>query len=212
MGDGVQALLWLGLPVLAWLLIARTRKVGVPVGVVLVLGLGAGIVVVSTGALDRGRLELGTGYAVAAAILITVASRSQEEKTASAADLTLRDTTRFFGLTAVLFQAGLAILAALWIFLVVASGADIPPAGDMPAAPAGFTAVGDDDEGCGSGSCTRSRTYAVGPDLSEDVVTKLVRSSGCRPNSWVLDRRDRCIDYRLSGDKLVVSVTLVDRM
>lgn len=212
MGDGMQALLWLGLPVLAWLLIARTREVGLPVGVVLMVGFTTGVVVVSTGTLARGRLELGIGYAVAAAILITAASRSQEEEAASAAESTIRDITRFFGLTAVLFQAGFALFGALGIFLVVASSADIPPAGDMPDVPAGFTAVGDDDESCGSGSCTRSRTYAVGPDVSEDVVTKLVRSSECRPNSWVLDRRDRCTDFRLSGDKLIVSVSLVDRM
>lgn len=212
MGDGVQALLWLGLPVLAWLLAARTREVGVPVAVVLVLGLGAGVVVTATGTLTRGRLELGIGYAVAAAILVIAASRSQEEKAASATDSTLRDTTRFFALAVVGFQAGLAILAALGIFLVVASSTDIPPAGDLPEVPAGFTAVGDDDESCGSSSCARSRTYAVGPDVSEDVVTKLVRSSACRPNGWILDRRERCVEYRQSGDTLIVTVSLADRM
>ncbi|WP_109507939.1 hypothetical protein [Nocardioides speluncae] len=84
------------------------------------------------------------------------------------------------------------------------------PTGDGSSGSA--TPVAADTEGCGSGSCYRSRTYDVAPDVSADDVAQLVRSSDCRPNGWVIDRRERCTDYRLSGDKLVVTVSLADRI
>lgn len=211
MGDGVQTLLWLGMPVLAWLLIARTRKVGVPVGAVLLLGAAAGVVVAATGALDRGGLEPALAYSVGAALLVTAAARSQEEKAAAAADSTVRDALRVGAISTVWCQAALAVLAALGVFLLGASTGS-PSADEMPWLPDGFTAVGKDDASCGSGSCYRTRTYAVSPDLPADEAAGLARSSGCRPNGWILDRRERCVDYRLSGDKLVVTVSLADRI
>lgn len=211
MADGVVALLWLGVPLVAWLLIARTREVGLPVAVVLTLGLGAGTVLTAAGVLTRGRLELGIGYAVAATILVVLAMGGQEEKAASAAESTLRAVMVFSALTAVVLQFGLALLGAIGVF-ILGLEAEIPTADGMPAVPAGFTAVGDDDESCGSGSCYRTRTYDVGPDVPEDEMTRLVQRSECRPNGWLLDRRERCTSYRLSGDQLIVTVSLADRL
>lgn len=211
MADGVVALLWLGVPLIAWVLVVRTREVGLPVAVVLALGLGAGVILTATGALARGRVELGLGYAVAAGILVIVGLSSEEKRASSTAGSTFRAATHFFALTAVALQVAAAVLGALWIFLL-AMEAERVSADEIPTMPAGFIAVGDDEEGCGSGSCSRSRMYVVAPDVSEAVVTALVRSSECRANGWLLDRRERCTGYRWSGDKLVVTVSLADRL
>lgn len=211
MSNGVQALLWLSVPVIAWLLTARTREVGVPVAVVLLLGLGAGVAVVATGVLTRGRLELGIGYAVAAAILVVAAWMSQEEQAASAANSAARNALHVLAFAAVGCQVVVAAWAALGILFMSAS-ADMVAADEMPDLGTGFTPAREDDASCGSGSCYRIRAYAVAPEVPEDDVAELVRGSECRPNGWLLDRRERCVEYRLSGRKLTVTVSLADRL
>ncbi|MFD6423768.1 hypothetical protein [Streptomyces sp. NPDC060198] len=108
-------------------------------------------------------------------------------------------------------QFALTLVASL-LYALVLTGASTPAASAVPALPAGLT-VESQSEGCGSGNCYRLLTIGSENGLSyQEIIRRLgITHEKCRPNGWLLDRRDLCVGLQTDRtDRVVLYVTLSD--
>ncbi|MET9928915.1 MULTISPECIES: MFS transporter [unclassified Streptomyces] len=202
-------LLFAAVPLIAWARTARTRTTGLAVGGVL-LAAGALLVAVQHG-WDAGipRADAHLLLGVAAPAVIWCGVRLERAQEGPESEEWARRRSRSVGLLGTHF--GLTLVGCLLAFLL-AGGAAVPPAEHVPDLPPGLTVLSEGSS-CGSSSCTRSVTVGSRDGLTNaEIRHRLGHSPSwtCRPNGWLLDRRDRCVGVTEVGGKVQLNVTLSD--
>ncbi|MGW0853823.1 MFS transporter [Streptomyces sp. NPDC002690] len=214
----MQALAWtlVGLayavlPLLVWWRMARTPLVGTAVAVALAAVGGLLVAVQHLWLTVVPRPDAHLVFAVVAPLIVAagvVWERSEEGPAPDQDSWTIRRN----GAIGVLgTQFALTLVASL-LYALVLTGASTPSASAIPVLPAGLT-VESQSEGCGSSNCYRLLTIGSESGLSyQEIVRRLgITHEKCRPNGWLLDRRDLCIGLNPNrANQVEMYVTLSD--
>ncbi|MFB9371574.1 hypothetical protein ACWCYY_04460 [Kitasatospora sp. NPDC001664] len=208
-GDPVVVIyLYVALPLLCWAVMARTRTVGVPVG----LALLAGTVALEGHALGwwtfRGAPEFYLEYVILAG-LVVLGGRYAERDLLGGPRPAPRPLR--VSVANVLFGIQLGAVAALTPFAALVmfhSASGVPRA--APAVPAGFTLTREHEESCGSTVCSLFWEVHSTAGLPPEETARILKASAepCRPNGYLLDRRDRCVSVSHRDDRVWLVVSL----
>ncbi|MFF0445633.1 hypothetical protein ACFYT4_04280 [Streptomyces sp. NPDC004609] len=192
-------LLYAAVPLVAWWLLARTRRIGPPVGAVLLTG-AVVLVAVQHGWIPTYRADAHLVYAVCAALLLAVGTTLEGRYAGQGPEVWARRRSKAVGLVGV--QLALTVCGS--VLYSLALEASLPPMRAVPPLPPGLTVVGHHSS-CGSGSCFRQLEIGSTTGLSrEEIIRTLDRPhETCRANGWLLDRRDLCIGVDDSDERRV---------
>ncbi|MFI6288506.1 hypothetical protein ACIBCM_27800 [Streptomyces sp. NPDC051018] len=181
-------LLFAVVPLVAWWLLARTRRIGPPVAAVLLAG--AVVLVAVHGWISAYRADAHLVHAVGAALLIAVGTALERRHAGPGTRAWAGNRSAATGLLGV----HLALTVCGSVLYSLALEASLPSARAVPALPPDLTVVGK-RSGCGSGSCFHELEIGSTRGLSrEEIIRALDRPhETCRPNGWLLDRRDLCV-------------------
>lgn len=214
----MQALAWtlMGiayavLPLLMWWRTARTPLARAAVAVVLAVLGGLLVAVQHLWLTGVPRPDAHLVFAAVAPLVVAAGAvweRSQEGPAPDQDTWTVRRN----GAIGVLGTQFAITLVGSVLYVLVLTGASLPPASAAPALPTGLT-VESQSKGCGSGNCYRLLTIGSENGLShQEIVRRLgIPHEKCRPNGWLLDRRDLCVGLDEDRtDRVVMYVTLSD--
>jgi hypothetical protein len=217
----IVGLLFAIVPLVCWAMIARTARVGWIVAAVLVtcdaveLGLLAGWVV------SGEKLTLLAALALAMPLVIVAGSAS--ERRAGARRLRSCGVRGIAGLAMSVAYVGFSFtLVPLLILAFLSDGgaAYVPSGAEVLPMPAGLVVASDQDQGCGSGTttiCTRqflivSKAGKPAGDVAQRLREYLIRVrgwrlsgwEGCRPEGWLLDRQQVCVELYVSHQQVTM--------
>ncbi|NYI04668.1 MFS transporter [Allostreptomyces psammosilenae] len=198
-------LLFAAVPLVAWALLARTRVVGSAVGGVLLAGAGW-LVAVQQGWIPAHRADAHAGYAVGAALLVALGGRVERRVSKDGPGRPGRGRGWALGLLCT------QLVVTFWgsvLYVLVTTEASVPPARAVPALPPGLTVV-TQQSGCGSGNCYRLLEIGSTTGLSHDEIVRALDRphETCRPNGWLLDRRELCVGVDDSDGRVRLYVSL----
>jgi hypothetical protein len=202
----VLELLFALTPLACWLAMARTRAVGVPVGLALA-GYAALVLCVRHGWLaSRAHAEVYVGHAPVALLLITAGALVERRlrgprpkriygSRTGGAWIVLGAYLAFFGLAA----------SPLYVCFYL-QDSFTPATTDVLPLPPGLS-VTTQDSACGTNECGVGMTIGSSSGLSPDEIAARLRTGlthdhgwrfgpddeACRPNGWLLDTRSRCV-------------------
>lgn len=212
----VIILVWAAAPLLAWLLLSRVRSTGVVIELVIAVYLVL-LVAVGFGWIEtRAKVEMLLAYAPLTVALIWLGRRIEHRRLGATAVKGGRK--RAVGRMLVAGHVGATVLCCTPAAFSLSSNPFLPSDDEVLPLPAGTVLVSNEDEGCGSGICTRSVTV-TGSDgqaaeiVYRQVVEQLRRQHGwrfdsggyeCRPAGWLVDRTELCISVRVDAPRNVV--------
>ncbi|MDX3852755.1 hypothetical protein [Streptomyces sp. AK02-01A] len=201
-------LLFAAVPLIAWGMVARTRVIGSVFGAVLLACAGL-LIAVQHGWVPAHRVDAHALYALGTALLVAFGGSLERRLEGRAPAEWVHRRNGAVGLLGT--QIALTLCGCL--LYVAVAGASVPSARAVPPLPPGLTVLAR-HSGCGSGNCYRLLEIGSTSRLSrEEIVRKLDRPhETCRPNGWLLDRRDLCVGVDDSGDQIRLYVTLSDLM
>ncbi|MET8543532.1 hypothetical protein ABZW03_23210 [Kitasatospora sp. NPDC004799] len=108
-------------------------------------------------------------------------------------------------------QLALVLTATPLLALVFFHEADVPSAKAVPQLPPGYTTIGGGRD-CGNGhdaTCWRTLYLAGPPDVpTAQAADRLRPRQRCEANGWLLDRRELCTDVSTDGATIVYRVIL----
>jgi hypothetical protein len=219
-------------PLVLWALAARTRRVGTRVEVAL-----AAIAVLEYTVGHRWLFPDLQYTLVATLSAVTVAALIVGlVKDKRAAKPPRRSWRAVLGRVLVVVYCTLAIpliiFATAWIGAEGGRGAAVPPESSALPLPTGLTMVGDENQGCGSGSSTvcqreidvvpsggtadATTVHAIAASLEAAHGWRLTRASGpedwsaCRDQGVLLDWVAECMDVDLQDGRAVIQISQVD--
>ncbi|MEV4627824.1 hypothetical protein AB0J90_16205 [Micromonospora sp. NPDC049523] len=203
------------LPALAWLLGARTRRVGWIVGLALVGWLATLILLVAV--FPRAGAEAVLGSLLGAALIVAVGHAVEDRRVGGTTPVRGAGLRRFSMASAI----GVTGVCAPLVILGLNTDPFIPSADELLPVPAGLVASVDRTDGtsCGSGVCDVSVSVRSGSGQPVGEVQRLVRDHlsargwrldddgrSCRPAGWLLDRRTTCVDVRQNAALVRVTI------
>jgi hypothetical protein len=209
-------LVWAAVPLLAWPLLSRARSTGVVIefliAICLVLLIAVGFEWIET----RARLEVLLAYAPFTAALIWLGRRIERRQLGAVG--AGGDRRRAAGRILVAGHVSVVMLCCTPVAFSLSSNPFLPGSDELLPLPAGTVLVSDEDEGCGSGVCTRKMTVTgsngqAAEIVYSQVVDHLRRRHGwridsdgdeCRPAGWLVDRTLLCVGVRVDGPQNVV--------
>ncbi|WP_406210463.1 hypothetical protein OH807_40755 [Kitasatospora sp. NBC_01560] len=203
-------LLYAALPTLCWTLIARTRAVGIPVGLVLL----AGTTVLTGHSLGlwnfRGAPELYLEYVLLGGALVLGAVLAERRLLGGPRP---KPRPLRVSVATVLLNVQVGLVASLTpLIALVIFGNEGAPYGPPPSLPAGYSLSRQPGEGCGSSVCTAVWDVHGGPDLSADEKVRQLSAAvrGCGPSGWLLDRRARCVSVSHVEGRIQLNISTSD--
>lgn len=202
----VLGILFAAAPLVVWRMIARSRGVGLTIGGFL-LAEACLLVAAQQGWLSVPRADAHLIHSVLAPLIVAFGAVLEHgEKGPGPAEWIPRrnGAIGFLGT-----QFALILVASLLYVLLNSEGSDAPPASAVPDLPPGLTVVSQ-GTGCGSGGCYRTVRIGSTENLSrQEIIRRLNRPhESCRPNGWLLDRRDLCIGVTDNGQYPVLYLSL----
>ncbi|MFF3751482.1 MFS transporter [Streptomyces sp. NPDC002018] len=187
---GVLGLLFAAVPLIAWGKMARTPGVGSAVGAALLV-CACLLIAVQHGRVFAYKAEAHALYAVFAALLIAFGRKLERDREAPGT----AEGSRRWNWAVGLLRLHLAFtVCGCLLYALLQTEASMPSSRDIPPLPAGLTVLSRGGH-CGSSSCAHLLKIGSTTGLSRDeILRKLNRPhETCRPNGWLLDRRDLCI-------------------
>ncbi|MFE3017420.1 MFS transporter [Streptomyces sp. NPDC059256] len=204
----VLGLIFAAVPPIAWWRLARTRLIGWAVAVPLLMG-AAVLVAVQHGWVIGLRADAHLVYAVAGTALIVCGCAWEHHQEGPGSRAWAHRRNGAIGLLGTL----LAVTGAgSLLYALLMTEASMPSARAVPPLPAGLTVLSETSS-CGSGNCYRLLEIGSTNGLSRDEIVRTLDRprETCRPNGWLLDRRDLCIGVDDSEDprgRVLLYVTL----
>lgn len=200
-------LIYVAIPLACWPLVSRSRTVKAIVMAILAT-LGAAVLLLGLGVLYvHQRLDLAAAYIPAASAVIGGALvlewRSRRGEPPSAVSIRRRVAG---GLLAI-YLAGM-LCCGIPLFALIWNGDGyVPSSKELLPLPAGLTVISNQDEGCGSASCTRAITVGSRTNLTPQQVAARVRQHlnhadgwhldanmyACRRQGWLIDQTSLCV-------------------
>lgn len=198
-------LLFAAVPLIAWWQLARTRLMRTVVGSALLAGAGL-LVAVQHGWVAALRADAHLVYAVGTTLLITFGAVWERHQEGPGTQSWTHRRSTAVGLMGTLLTItfGGSLLYALMM-----SEASVPSTRAVPKLPSGLKVIAHSSS-CGSGNCYRLLEIGSTTGLSRDeIISRLDRPhESCRPNGWLLDRRDLCVGVDASDGRVRLYVTL----
>ncbi|WP_299530067.1 MFS transporter [uncultured Streptomyces sp.] len=210
----MQTVLWTlvgvayaAVPPIAWWKLTRVRGTGIAVAVPLVAG-ALLLVAVQHGWVVTHRADAHLVHAVLAPLVVAGGALLERARVGPFPEEWAPRVNGAIGVLGMQF-ALTAVLCLLYV--VMGSGASVPPSSAVPALPAGLTVVRE-GESCGSSICSRVVVVGSTEGLSRsEILRRLDRPhETCRPNGRLLDRRPLCVGVRNDGEDVVMYVSLSD--
>ncbi|GAA0687731.1 hypothetical protein GCM10010193_47100 [Kitasatospora atroaurantiaca] len=199
-------LLFAAVPLIAWAMVARTRQAGPVVGVALLACAGL-LVAVQHGWVSASRADAHAVYVPVTGLLIGFGVLLERHQEGPGQGRWVHRRSGAVGL--LVAQLALTLCGCALYVLMLAEPSEPPSARDVPKLPPGLTVVSQ-NSGCGTSNCYRTLVIGSTTGLSPDgIVHALGRPhETCRPNGWLLDRRDLCIGVTASDERVVLYVAL----
>lgn len=198
-------LLFAAVPLIAWWRLARTPLMRSVVGSALLAGAGL-LVAVQHGWVGAPRADSHLVHAVGATLVITCGAAWERHQEGPGPEPWTHRRNGAIGLLGTLLA--ITFCGSL-LYTLMMSEASLPSARAVPALPSGLKVVSHSSS-CGSGNCYRLLEIGSTTGLSRDeIISRLDRpQETCRPNGWLLDRRDLCIGVDDSDGRVRLYVTL----
>ncbi|MFE4971554.1 hypothetical protein ACFRAR_05490 [Kitasatospora sp. NPDC056651] len=205
----VVGVLFALLPLVHWLLRARSAPLRAAVAAALVLWLALTLVVAFDQLQVRSEAELYLLYTPLAELLV-LAGLWLDRRLAGPRTGRPAGWPRAAGI-AFRVQLGLVLVLTPLAVLVAFHEADLPAPKAVPKPPPGYTVL-HTGEDCGNGSganCWRTLYLAGPPGVpTEEAADRLGPRRRCEANGWLLDRRDLCTEVSTEGATIVYRVLL----
>ncbi|MFF2545394.1 hypothetical protein ACFVUY_22880 [Kitasatospora sp. NPDC058063] len=205
----VVGVLFALLPLVHWVLRARSTPLRVPVAAVLLLWLALVLAVASDLLQVRSEAELYLLYTPLAELAVLVGLWLERGIAGSRAGRPV-GWSRAVGI-AFHGQLALVLTATPLLALVFFHEADVPSAKAVPQPPPGYTTIGT-GQGCGNGhsaTCWRTFYLAGPPDVpTAQAADGLRPRQRCEANGWLIDRRELCTEVSTDGATIVYRVLL----
>ncbi|MFD4659833.1 hypothetical protein ACFWP2_29870 [Kitasatospora sp. NPDC058444] len=205
----VVGVLFALLPLVHWVLRARSTPLRVSVAAVLLLWLALVLAL----ALDllqlRSEAELYLLYTPLAELAVLVGLWLERQ----IADPRTERPGGWSRAVGIAFHSQLALVltATPLLALVFFHEADLPSAKAVPQPPPGYTTVGT-GQSCGNGhgaTCWRTLYLTGPPDVpTAQAADRLRPRQRCETNGWLIDRRELCTDVSTDGATIVYRVVL----
>lgn len=210
---GIAVLLVL-LPLAHWQVRARSRSVGLAVGVPLVAWAALVLLFLLDAVELRNRGEFYALYLPVAALLVGLGSVVERLRLGPRTKQRLQGRARAI-VVGFRVELLLGLPLALLLSLITVGEAEVPSASAAPALPPGFSAV-TVGEGCGNGhhaTCGRTLEVTAPPGLTREQARRLlpIGDHRCEPYGWLIDRRDFCVLVEESGGRIEIVLTMSGR-
>jgi hypothetical protein len=201
---------FVAVPVLCWVLLARTAQVGALVAAVLAVCAAGALGVLAGWLQTRARVELTLAYIPVMVLVIVAGARAERRRTGSGRSRWARRRTLVGTVLLGVYGVLVFPLVCLFCFMIV-DEPFVPSSAEVLPPPPGVRVVNDDERGCGSGTCSRRLVLGSTIGLSAEEIARQVRDGlttshgwhmdtqgyACRPHGWLVDRSELCVSLNI---------------